>query len=154
MKVHMTTPDEDLPLQVQKWWKTESFGCKYAEELPRTIEDKQALEILESTTKKVDGRYQSGLLWKEVNATLPNNRVVTEKQLLALEKRLDKDKHLAERLCKETHTGRSSCPCQTAVVPSSPPSPQPKQTRQSTKSLQRHFPLQRCISERPSADRT
>ncbi|CAB4029064.1 Hypothetical predicted protein [Paramuricea clavata] len=52
MKVHVTTPDEDLRLQVQKWWKMESFGCKYAEELPRAIKDKRALEILESTTKK------------------------------------------------------------------------------------------------------
>ncbi|CAB4033212.1 Hypothetical predicted protein [Paramuricea clavata] len=32
MKVHITTPEEDLTHQVQLWWKIESFGCKYVEE--------------------------------------------------------------------------------------------------------------------------
>ena len=103
MNVRVTTPDETFDSR----WKTESFGCKYAKELPRNVEDKRALEIIESTTKKVDNRYQSGLLWKEVNATLSSNRMyvymlfktykltfLAEKQLLSLEKTLDKDKDL------------------------------------------------------------
>ena len=48
MKVHIATPEEDLSHQVQLRWKTESFGCKYVEETSRSVEDKKALEILES----------------------------------------------------------------------------------------------------------
>ena len=94
-KVHVTTPDDELRLQVQSWWETESFGCRFAEETVRTIEDKRALEILESMTKKIGDRYQSGLLWKDTNTTLPNNHLVAEKQLRSLEKRFDKNENLA-----------------------------------------------------------
>ena len=94
MKVHIATPDEELWNQVQSWWQTESFGCKYAQETTRSIEDKQALEILAATTCKVGNRYETGLLWKNAATKLPNNRVVAEKQLLSLEKRLSKDKEL------------------------------------------------------------
>ena len=42
--------------------------------------DKRAIEILESTTKIVDGHYQIGLLWKQ-GAFLPNNKWLALKQL-------------------------------------------------------------------------
>ncbi|CAB4025897.1 Hypothetical predicted protein, partial [Paramuricea clavata] len=77
------------------WRKTESFGCKYVEETCQSVEDKKALEILESTTKRTGDRYETGLLWKEKDVTLPNNRVVAEKQLFSLEKRLARNEKLA-----------------------------------------------------------
>jgi hypothetical protein len=95
MKVHITTPKQDLSHQVQLWWKTESFGCKYAEETSRSVEDKKALEIVESTTKHIGDRYETALLWKEDDVTLPNNRVVAEKQLFSLERRLVRNEELA-----------------------------------------------------------
>jgi hypothetical protein len=94
MKIHITTPEEDLAHQVQPWWKTESFGCKYAEETSRSVEDKKALEILESTTKHTGDRYETGLLWKEKDVTLPNNRVVAEKQLFSLGRKLARNEEL------------------------------------------------------------
>ena len=33
---------------MQSWWKTESFGCKFAEVTSRSVEDKQALTTLQS----------------------------------------------------------------------------------------------------------
>ena len=95
MKVHITTPKQDLSHQVQLWWKTESFGCKYAEETSRSVEDKKALEILESTTKHTGDRYETALLWKEDDVTLPKNRVVAEKQFFSLERRLARNEELA-----------------------------------------------------------
>ncbi len=95
MKVHITTPEEDLSHQVQLWWKTESFGWKYAGETSRSVEDKKALEILESTTKHTGERYETALLWKEDDITLPNNRIVAEKQLFSLERRLARNEELA-----------------------------------------------------------
>ena len=95
LKTHVSTPDEDFLAQVQTWWKTESFGCKFAEETPRSVEDKKALATLESTTQKVGDRYETGLLWRDLNSQLPNNRVVAEKQLYSLERRLSRDPTLA-----------------------------------------------------------
>ena len=52
------------------------------------------LESLSKTTRKVDGRYEVGLIWKDSSTALPNNRVVAEKRLELLEKRLEKDPQL------------------------------------------------------------
>ena len=90
-KTHVSSPDEDLRRQVKSWWELESFGCKFAKETPRSVEDKQALAILQSTTRKVGDRYQTSLFWKDPNPQLPNNRVVAEKQFYSLEKRLAHD---------------------------------------------------------------
>jgi len=43
---------------------------------------KRALRILKETVKKVDGRYEAGLLWKTVEPTLPNNREAALKRRL------------------------------------------------------------------------
>ena len=51
-KVHVSMPEEGLHQQVQGWWKTESFGCKYDGQTARSVEDLAAIEILESTTKE------------------------------------------------------------------------------------------------------
>jgi hypothetical protein len=162
MKVRVTTPDETFDSR----WKTESFGCKYAKELPRNVEDKRVLEIIESTTKKVDNRYQSGLLWKEVNATLSNNRMyvcmlcktyklfwprnscslwkkhwtkiktslslIKEQLIMNYRKAMRRNLH-RKKLLPSNISGSSLT---TYVL-------NPKQTRQSTKSLQCRFPLQR-----------
>ena len=87
MKTHVSSPDEDLRRQVQSWWETESFGCKFAAETSKTSKP--------STTRKVGDRYQTSLLWKDPNPQLPNNHVVAEKQLYSLEKRLAHDPGLA-----------------------------------------------------------
>jgi hypothetical protein len=59
-KVHITTTEEDLSHQVQLWWKTESFGCKYSEETSQSVEDKKTLEILESTSKHTGDHQMTG----------------------------------------------------------------------------------------------
>ena len=101
--VHVATPEERLWSQVQTWWKTEFFGCKYAGETTRSVEDKQAFEILEATTSKVGDRYETGLLWKDAATKLPNNRVVAERQLRSLERRLSMDNELARAYTKTIH---------------------------------------------------
>ena len=91
LKVHVSTPEEDLHRQVQEWWKTESFGCKYDGQVSRSVEDHAAIQILESTTQKVGDRYETGLLWKDPTTKLPNNRSVAESHLRSLERRLAKN---------------------------------------------------------------
>ena len=58
--------------------------------------DKRAIEILESTTKIVDGHYQIGLLWKQ-DAFLPNKRWLALKQLDQLDQKLSKNQLLKKK---------------------------------------------------------
>ena len=37
-------------------------------------EDLRAEDILEKTTRSVNGHYETGLLWRSENVELPNNR--------------------------------------------------------------------------------
>ncbi|XP_055612596.1 uncharacterized protein LOC129759214 [Uranotaenia lowii] len=51
--------------------------------------DKRARQILEETTKFIDGRYETGLLWREDRPiNLPNSFPTALKRLISLEKRL------------------------------------------------------------------
>jgi len=79
---------------VKTWWRTESFGCRYGSDERRSKEDELILKSLERTTCKVDGRYQVGLIWKNLNTNLPDNRAVAERRLHLLEKRLESDPEL------------------------------------------------------------
>ncbi|XP_075241658.1 uncharacterized protein LOC142336633 [Convolutriloba macropyga] len=87
--------DDSLFKLVQDWMKVENLGIAS----PRKAlseNDKRAIEILESTTKIVDGHYQIGLLWKQ-GAFLPNNRCLALKQLDQLDQKLSKNPILNEK---------------------------------------------------------
>jgi hypothetical protein len=62
--------------------------------LVQSRDDKKAMQILESTTRKVGNRYETGLLWKSDDIVLPNNKVMAEKRLESLERRLNRDPDL------------------------------------------------------------
>ena len=53
MYVHtVPTSDDLLHKQMQNWWRTDSFGTKYQQASPRSLDDKKALKILKDTAKK------------------------------------------------------------------------------------------------------
>ena len=87
---------DDSPFKlVQDWMRVENLGIAS----PRKAlseNDKRAIEILESTTKIVDGHYQIGLLWKQ-GAVLPNNKWLALKQLDQLDNKLSKNPPLKEK---------------------------------------------------------
>ena len=92
--VRVASPEEELNELVKTWWKTESFGCKYDSQEQRSREDEIDLKSLSKTTRKVNGRYEVGLIWKDSIRALPNNRVIAEKRLELLERRLERDSQL------------------------------------------------------------
>ena len=59
-------------------------------------EDKLAIEILDKTSKYVNGAWEVGLLWKQNNLKLPKSRATALNRLYFLEWKLDKDKKFAE----------------------------------------------------------
>ena len=62
-----------------------------------SIEDKRATEILNKTVKKVVNHYSVGLLWKENNPQLPNNRDMALQRLQGMKKRFNANPQLFEK---------------------------------------------------------
>ncbi|XP_062713565.1 uncharacterized protein LOC134290436 [Aedes albopictus] len=61
---------------------------------PQSEEDKRALKILEETTRRVDGRFEAGLLWRYEEPCLPNSFPMAVRRMVALERKLAKDSFL------------------------------------------------------------
>ena len=53
------TSDDLLHKQMQNWWRTDSFGTKYQQASPRSLDDKKALKILKDTAKRGGGQMLS-----------------------------------------------------------------------------------------------
>ena len=66
---------------------------------PRSREDKRALETLERTVKHVCNRYEVGMLWREGEVNVPDNRLMAEKRLESTERKLKRDGELAKKYC-------------------------------------------------------
>ena len=87
--------DNSMFMLVSDWMKIENLGIASSKKA-MSKNDKRALDILESTTKLVNGHYEVGLLWKE-NADLPNNRWLAETQLYQLNKQLSNNLELKQK---------------------------------------------------------
>ena len=88
--------DFTLNKQLESFWKIESFGTTRNDWKPTSVQHKRALKIIEETLTKVDGHYEMGLLWKDKDTHLPNNRTVAELRLRHLKRRLQRDPQLKQ----------------------------------------------------------
>ena len=76
--------DMELHKQVERFWALESHGFSNDGDTSNSLEDDTGLEMLKTTTRLKDGRYEVGLLWRKDNPELPNNHVQAEKRLQQL----------------------------------------------------------------------
>ncbi|XP_062540966.1 uncharacterized protein LOC134209009 [Armigeres subalbatus] len=60
--------------------------------------DVRALNLLEQTTVLKDGRFETGLLWKVDNPSLPNSYPMALQRLKSLERKLERDPSLRQRV--------------------------------------------------------
>ena len=60
-------------------------------------EDICAVEMLQNTTRMSEGHYETGLLWRDENVELPNNRSEAVRRLSSLRRRFSRDPELEER---------------------------------------------------------
>lgn len=65
---------------------------------PLSNEDKRALDILQKTTRRVDGRLETGLLWRSDEPSLPDSYDMAIRRMEALERKLSKDDQLREKV--------------------------------------------------------
>ena len=86
-----------LHQQVEKFWDSESHGFGNVGDSCDSREDRRALEILNNTTKLKNGRYEVGLLWRNSDPQLPNNRSLAERRLQQLKRRFDRSPEFAKQ---------------------------------------------------------
>ena len=99
-KVHVATPDEELNETVKTWWRTENSGCRYDNDTQRSVEDERVMKFLDESTRKVDGRYEVPLIWRDDTVEVPDNFAAATQRLNFLEKKLNRNPELAERYRK------------------------------------------------------
>ncbi|KAK3718241.1 hypothetical protein QZH41_002057 [Actinostola sp. cb2023] len=52
------------------------------------------MKQMESSVRKVDGHYEVGILWKNTEPWLPENRQMAEARLQSLKRKLERNEHL------------------------------------------------------------
>ena len=86
--------EKDLLLQqVEKFRETDFGGSISDTTTSMSVEDKKALKVMESTVEMVNGQYQVALPWRH----LSNNRLMAERGLHSLKRRLLKDRDLLDK---------------------------------------------------------
>ncbi|XP_045772949.1 uncharacterized protein LOC123872612 [Maniola jurtina] len=65
---------------------------------PKTDPEERAQQILEKKTKRTaEGRYETGLLWRKEDVSLPENYESSLKRLFNIEKKIDRDPKLKQK---------------------------------------------------------
>lgn len=95
-----STENSELHTLVKNFFSWEDYGAKSTNELIESNDIKRARRILESTTKKINGRYESGLLWRFDEFQFPNSYHMALKRLECLERKMEKDPVLARKMCE------------------------------------------------------
>ncbi|CAB4022425.1 hypothetical protein AC249_AIPGENE7361, partial, partial [Paramuricea clavata] len=90
--------NRDFQWQLEQWINMETIPPVRKKTEIRSVEDQKALDILHTTTKRLPSgdAFESGILWRDPEVVLPNNRKAAEAQLHALERRLDRDPQLKQ----------------------------------------------------------
>ncbi|KAK6165298.1 hypothetical protein SNE40_022249 [Patella caerulea] len=87
-------------VDLNKFYEFETLGIQapdcHCQEKPISKDDKEALQLFESSCKKEDSRYVTALPWKQDQEFLPNNYPLAFKRLTSLEKGLSKTPTKAE----------------------------------------------------------
>ena len=87
--------DMDIQKSLQRLWNMDFPEASFSTEPTLSIQDKQALHIMNTTVKKqTSGHYQLSLPWKKHPPDLHNNRPMAEKRLQGLKRRLERDQDL------------------------------------------------------------
>ncbi len=106
-------PKDEIDLHglVHNFWSAEAFGIKVDAPAPVSQESKRALDLMKSTIKMVDGKYEVGLLWKSTDTALPDNYGSALHRLYKLEGRFKTNPELVTRYQAEIegHISRGHC---------------------------------------------
>lgn len=95
--VHSIWEETHFEEMVTRFFRAEDFAAKPDVKPLISPDDMKAYEILERTVRKVNGRYEAGLLWRSDETRLVNNREAATRRFLSLERRFRTDPDLAKK---------------------------------------------------------
>lgn len=97
---HSSCSEDDLDAKIKRHFELESIGI--VPKQPSNDIDARAQNVLSTTTnRRPDGRYETGLLWKTDNETLPNNYAQAHNRLVNIERKLDKNPEMRSEYAKQ-----------------------------------------------------
>ena len=79
---------ESVDLQLQRLWTTDFPERQHDDEQLPSIEDKEAIRLVQDSTERHDNRFIIGMPWKTKKESIPNNKVVAERRLEGLRRKL------------------------------------------------------------------
>ena len=81
-------PNETLHSLVKSYFAIENMGVYKSEAAMESEDVKRAKQIMNSTTKMIKNRFETGLLWKNERIILPDSYPMALRRLACLEKRI------------------------------------------------------------------
>ncbi|XP_049885438.1 uncharacterized protein LOC126380224 [Pectinophora gossypiella] len=91
--------DASLHSLVKAQFELEAIGVS---KVPRrNAENDQAMRILESTARRVEGGWEVGLLWNRAAVEMPDNHAYARRRLLGIERKMDADAEYASAYCAQ-----------------------------------------------------
>lgn len=105
-----TLPDEDNQRREDERLHDlvkESFAIdavvfkRESEKMEYSKDEQRALRIIEETARKTDKHWEIGLLWKDDNPNLPDNKEQAFERLKAMERKMDRDENFKKRYCEK-----------------------------------------------------
>ena len=92
-----TAATDRLEQLLRQQWTADFQDLHRAEREAMSVEDKRALQIMQDSVKMVNGKYQIAVPWKDNPEELPNDRVMAEKRLKGIKRKLEGNETLREQ---------------------------------------------------------
>ena len=97
--VHSTSADDELHDLVKDSFRTDNFGVQVTTSSLLSEREKRAQHIQVATTQgsSCGTRWETGLLWKEDNTTMPSSKAAAMTRLLSLERKMVRQPEFARQ---------------------------------------------------------
>ncbi|XP_075157809.1 uncharacterized protein LOC142231073 [Haematobia irritans] len=92
---------DEMRQMMENYFSIENFGVRASDIVLESDENRRAKEILQNSTKMLDGHYETGLLWKNDAVELPNSFEMANQRLCKIENRMFKDPAYASNYKRE-----------------------------------------------------
>lgn len=86
-----------LQQTVSDYFSIENFGINQSTQTLESPQDKRARHIMEQSTKYIDNRYQTGLLWKKDAVHFPDSYPMAKNRLATLERKMKRNPTYAKQ---------------------------------------------------------
>ena len=97
ISVHCQTTNDVLLHQLERMWTSDFDDRNRDETKSMSIEDKRAMQIMESSIVFENGHYRLGLPWRDECTCLPNNMFLALARLHQLRRKLSRDSSLHQK---------------------------------------------------------